>query len=140
MKSAVKCESEFFLRHMVRKLSETGTGWTAMDAYLQMVETCNRCPIGDCPGMLTAVLEGDSYTQFIPYGDIRPCPETTKVAVGSAMDAAAVSESSLQSLSASLAGEYAETGNRTELPDAAEQGDSFAFARFLGWRFGKRSG
>lgn len=140
MKPKTRCESDFFFFHLARQLAESGEGWTAMDAYLQIVETCNRCPIRDCPGMLAGGLSDDEAEyRRLPYSDIVPLPIATCSELNSDSGRSDVAASSLLALS--TAGDIDATSCVEQADQAeecrAETGDHTTLARLLGWDSGQ---
>ncbi len=140
MKPKTRCESDFFFFHLARQLAESGEGWTAMDAYLQIVETCNRCPIRDCPGMLAGGLSDDEAEyRRLPYSDIVPLPIATCSEWNGDSGRSDIAANSLLALSTAGDVDPTVSVEETKLAEEckAEAGDDTMLARLLGWGSGQ---
>ncbi|MCW5964095.1 MAG: hypothetical protein KIT83_08655 [Bryobacterales bacterium] len=137
MKEPVKCESDFFFIHMSRQLSESGEPWTAMDAYLKIAETCNRCPIRECPGMLAPdhpKVHADQDVSLVGDTGVRELVLSTGVDRIRA-DAEETAVTRLFDFADALprSGAVCDQRQMGNVESNDERGDRSAFARFLGW-------
>lgn len=91
MNSHEQCQFNYSLVAMTEAAFGTSTAWTATEAFSAVVDTCSRCSVRQCPGILRLSHNSDDYPEALMHSYSLGGPAVEKVR--EAVDSGAFPES-----------------------------------------------